>query len=137
MASTALAQVPAAETRRTEHAGEQDAGGVAGDTSAQRRHVAAGDVSGLVRQHADHLVRRVRLLQRAGVDEHVAAVEHEGIEGVGAHDPDRDALLAEPGDLEDRMGVVVEQLLDLGIADEALGAGRHGGAGQCRYASEK
>ena len=71
-----------------------------------------------VRDHADHLVGRLRLHQRAGVDEDVAPVEHEGVEGIVLHDADLDAPGAEPGRAEDRLRVVGEQVLDLGVADE-------------------
>ena len=47
---------------------------------AQARQVPAGDVAGLVREHADHLVRRVRLHQRAGIDEDAPAVGDERVE---------------------------------------------------------
>ena len=36
---------------------------------AQPRQVSAGDVTGFVREHADDLVRNLRVNQRAGVDE--------------------------------------------------------------------
>ena len=75
---------------------------VLGDARAQRGHVAAGDVAGLVRDDADHLVGRLRLHQRAGVHEHVAAVEHEGVEALVLHDAHLDAARAEAGSLEDR-----------------------------------
>ena len=51
-----------------------------GKLLAQARQMAAGEVAGLVRQHADDLVRRLGIEQRAGVDEDVAAVHHEGVE---------------------------------------------------------
>ena len=84
--------------------------------------MAAGDVARFVRDDADYLVRRIGLLQGAGVNEHVAAIEHKGVEGVALDDADGDAALAEPCCLEDRPRVIVEQLLDLGIADQALGS---------------
>ena len=63
---------------------------------AQPRQMAAGDVAGLVRQHADDLVRRLRVDQRAGIDEDAAAVSDEGIEGAVVDDDDLDVLLASP-----------------------------------------
>ena len=50
---------------------------------AQARQVTAGDVAGFVREHADHLVRRVRVHERAGVDEDAPAVGDEGVERRG------------------------------------------------------
>ena len=42
--------------------------------------MAADDVAGLVGKHADDLVRRRRLHQRAGIDEDVMRIHHEGVE---------------------------------------------------------
>ena len=72
----------------------------------------------LVRDHADHLIGCLRLHQRAGVDEDVAAIEHEGVEGVVLHDADLDAPRAEASRMEDGPRVVVEQVLNLGVADQ-------------------
>ena len=49
---------------------------------ARARQVAAGDVAGLVRQHADHFVRRVGRHDQAGVDEDVLAAGDEGVHRV-------------------------------------------------------
>ena len=40
----------------------------------------AGDVAGLVREHADDLVWRVRFVERADVDEDAPPIGHERIE---------------------------------------------------------
>ena len=61
---------------------QQALGLVARDALAQLRQMSAGDVAGLVGDDADHLVGRVGLLQRAGMNEDVAAVEHEGVEAL-------------------------------------------------------
>ncbi len=45
------------------------------------RQVAAGDVPGFMRHHANDLVRRFRLLDRARMHEHVLAAGHEGVDG--------------------------------------------------------
>ncbi len=50
--------------------------------------MAAGQVAGLVREHADDLVRRLGVEQRAGIDEDVAAVHDEGVEGAVVEDDD-------------------------------------------------
>ena len=73
----------------------------------------AGDVAGLVRQHADDLVRRLRFDQRAGIDENALGVHHEGVEAAVVDDHDPDVLLGEAGGAQDRLGVFAQKLLDL------------------------
>ena len=68
-----------------------------GELLAQLRQMAAGDMAGLVREHADDLVRRLGIDQRAGIDEDVAAVDDEGVEGAVVDDDDVDVLLGEAG----------------------------------------
>ena len=80
--------------------------------------MAAGDVAGLVGEHADHLVRRIRLHDRAGIDEDAPAVGDEGVEGAAVDDHDLDVLLRQPGRLQERLGVFAQQLLDLGVAHD-------------------
>ena len=43
--------------------------------------MSAGDMAGLVREHADDLVRRLRFHQRADIDEDAPRVGDEGVEG--------------------------------------------------------
>ena len=92
----------------------------------------AGDVAGLVGEHADHLIRRIRLHDRAGIDEDAPAVGDEGVEGAAVDDHDLDVLLRQPGRLQDRLGVFAQQLLDLGVPHDrgppprALGLRRRG-----------
>ena len=113
------------------------------EISAQRRRVRAGDVAGLMRDDADDLVRRVRLHQRFGVHEDVAAVHHERIERVALDDAHVDVLRFQAGGPEDRPRIVLQQFLDLGVADQAdrLGAGRqhrgygNGGGAKHRHGS--
>ena len=85
---------------------------------AQPRQMAAGDMAGFVREHADDLVWRRRFHQRAGVDEDAPAVHHERVERAVVDDDDANVLLREPGGLQDRLGVVAQQLLDLGVANQ-------------------
>ena len=92
---------------------------VAGDALAQLGQMSAGDVAGLVRDDADHLIGRVGLLQGAGVDEDVAAVEHEGVVAVVPDDAHGHASTAEACGAEDGTRVVLQQVLDLGVADVA------------------
>jgi len=80
--------------------------------------MAAGDVSALMRNDADDFVRRFSLQQRACVYENVSAVDHESVEGVVADDANRDAAAAESCRGENRLRVVLQQCLDLGIANE-------------------
>ena len=69
-------------------------------------------------KHADDLVRRLGIEQRAGVDEDVAAVHHEGVEAAVVDDDDLDVVLGEAGDAQDRPRIVAQQVLDLGVADD-------------------
>ena len=61
-------------------------------------------------------------IQRAGIDEDAPAVHHEGVEDAVVDEHDLHVLLREPGDAQDRRGVVAQQLLDLGVADERQAA---------------
>ena len=86
----------------------------------------AGEVAGLVREHADDLVRRLRLQDRAGIDEDAAAVSDEGVEADIVDDHHLDVLLLEACGAQDRAGVVAQQLLGLGVTDQRDAALRHG-----------
>ena len=89
-----------------------------GKLLAQPRQMAAGDMAGFVRQHADDLVRHRRFHQRAGVHEDAPAVHDERVERAVVDDDDANVLLREAGGFQDRLGVVAQQLLDLGVANE-------------------
>ena len=80
--------------------------------------MSAGEVAGFVRDDADHLVRRLGVDQRAGVHDHAAAARHEGVELPVLHNDDLGVARADAGGAEDRRGIVAQQLLDLGIADD-------------------
>ena len=127
-----------------EQHGEDRDGLRVGKLGPEFAEMAAGDVAGLVRQHADELVWRRRFQQGAGIDEDAVPVHHEGVERAIIDDDDADILLGEPGHAQDRLRVVAQQLLDLRIADDREsatrlrrngrgharqrdGAGRHGG----------
>jgi len=97
---------------------QQALGGVASDAASQLRHVSAHDVAGLVGDDTDDLVGRLGLGQSAGVDEDIAAVDHEGIEAFVPDDAHRNVLGGEPGGLEDRDGVVLEEVLNLAVANQ-------------------
>src|ERR687896_565200 len=80
--------------------------------------MAARDMTRLMRNHTDYLIRRVCLHQSARMNKHVAPVEHEGIEYVAANDADGDTAFSEARSLEDWPGIVVEQVFDLVVANE-------------------
>ncbi len=61
---------------------------------------------------------RLRLHQRAGVDEDALAVRDEGVERAVVDDDHLDVLLRQPGGLQQRLGIFAQQLLDLGVANE-------------------
>ena len=102
-----------AEDRREDHLGLRPR-----ELLAQLGQMAAGDMPGLMREHADDLVRRLRFHQRAGIDEDAAAVDDEGVEGRLVDDDDLHVLLGETGGAQQRRGVVAQQLLDLRVADD-------------------
>ena len=89
-----------------------------GELLAQPQQMAAGQMAGFVREHADDFVRRLGVEQRAGVDEDVAAVHDEGVEGAVVEHDHSDVLLGEAGRVQDRRRVIAQQLLDLGVADD-------------------
>ena len=78
----------------------------------------ADDVAGLVGDHSDDLVRRLGVHQRADVEEHATAIGHEGVEGAVPDENDLDRAPLDAGGREDRIGVVAQQILDLGVPDE-------------------
>ena len=82
------------------------------------RKMAAGDVARLMRQHADHLVRRLGLLQQPGMDEDALAFRHEGVDGRAVDQIHMDRAGGETRHPEDVAGVNPQQPLDFGVADE-------------------
>src|SRR5690606_4584546 len=58
--------------------------------------------------------------------------EHEGVEAVALHDAHLDASGAEASRFENRLRVVVEDVLDLGVANKRDTLRRSGGAAQKR-----
>ena len=104
----------------------------------QPRQVPAGDVTGFVREHADHLVWNLGVNQRSGVDEDSLGIDHKGVERAVVDDGDLNVLLREAGGAQDGLRVVAQQLFDLGVADhgksgrQALRARRCRRDGHCR-----
>ena len=80
--------------------------------------MAAGEMAGFVREHADDLVRRLRLHHRAVIHEDAAAVGDESVEGALVDDHHLDVLLLEAGGAQDRPRIVAQQLLGLGVAQD-------------------
>ena len=96
-----------------------DRGGLrVGEFLAHLGQMPADDVSGFVGKDADDLVGRLRFHQRAGIDEDVMRVHHEGVERSVVDDDNVDVLVAKPGDLENGLRVIAQQLLDLGVAND-------------------
>ena len=86
--------------------------------------MAAGDVPGLVRDHADQLVRRFRSQNQPGVHEDRLATGDEGVELIVLDQVDADIVRLEPGGAKDRGGHRADVVLDFGVADRAAGAKR-------------
>ena len=101
----------------------------------QPRQVSAGDVTGLVREHPDDLVGSIRVQQRAGIDEYAAPVRNESIERAVIDNDDLDILPSEPGDPQDRLGILFEQLLDFRVANDRRTLSRLGGQACARKRS--
>ena len=92
------------------------------------RKMAAGDVARLMRQHADHLVRRLGLLQQPVSTKMRSGLPHEGVDGSVVDQIDMDRAGGETRHPEDVAGVNPQQPLDFGVADEGrlvIGPHRH------------
>ena len=121
-----------------QHHQQQGLGLVACDSGSQRGHVPARDMPGLMRDHADDLIGRLGLQDRAGVHEHVEAVDHESVEALVPDDAHRD-VRAETCCLEDWPRIVLEQVLHLGVADQgnALRGGGCSGGARCEGVGDR
>jgi hypothetical protein len=86
--------------------------------------MAAHNMPALMRDNADHLIGRLGGHQRAGMHEHVVTVDHEGVEAAVVDDVDLNALRAEPGSVEDGLGISADQRLCFGVANNAPGLRR-------------
>ena len=87
------------------------------DLRAESGKVPARDMPALMRDDADHLIGCLCRHQRAGMHEHVMAVDDERVEVLVVDDMDADSLRAEPGRLEDRLGVCPDQRLGFCVAN--------------------
>ena len=70
---------------------------------AHARQMAAGDVAGLVGEHADHFVGRLGLRQKPGMDEDALAAGDERVDARIVDQIDVHRAGIEPGRLEDRL----------------------------------
>ncbi len=102
----------------------------------QPRQMAAFDVAAFVRDHADQLIGRLCIHDRAGMHEHVVAVDDEGVEGAVVDDVDIDVLRAEPGGFKDRLRIGPQQRFRLSVADQPGGVRRGGRHQRQREASD-
>ncbi len=105
-----------------EQHGDDHLGLGVGELLAQFCEVAAGKMAGFMGEHADDLVRRFRLHDRAVIDEDAPAVGHEGVEGAFVDDHHLDVLFFQPGGAQDRARIVAQQLLGLGVAQDRRAA---------------
>jgi len=80
--------------------------------------MSAGQMSCFVREHADDLIGRIGFAQCAVVDENSAAIGNECVEGRVVDDDDLNVLFFESGRAQDRAGVVAQQLLCFGVAQQ-------------------
>ena len=92
---TADAARPADHRADAEQHSDHRRGLEIGKFVAHLAQMTADDMAGLVRQHADDLVRPFRLHQRAGIDKNALGVDHEGVEGAVVDDDDPDIVLAQ------------------------------------------
>ena len=81
--------------------------------------MAARDVTGFVRDHADQLVGRFRQEDRARVDEHISAIDDEGVKARIVDQMHLDVIARHARRAENRHRVVGDQRFGLGIADQA------------------
>ena len=99
------------------HADDRFDGGVA-QRLLDARQMPAGDMAGLMGDHADELVRALGADQEPGIDEHVHAAGDEGVDIVDAQQIDMHGIDIEAGRGEDRIGELADRGLDLRIADD-------------------
>ena len=116
----AVASATGADGERagTENRGDDHLGLGRRELLAQLGEVAAGEMAGLVGEHADQLVRIFRLHDRAVIDEDAAAVRDERVEGCVVDDDHLDVLLLKASGTQDRPRIFTEQHLGLGVAQD-------------------
>jgi hypothetical protein len=92
--------------RGAEQHPDQGGGLDIGQFLPQLGQVAAGDMAGLVRHHADDLIRGRGVGKRTGIDEDASAVDDECVERPVVDQHDLDIGLAQSGGAEDRRSIV-------------------------------
>ncbi|MNV19189.1 hypothetical protein D3C71_1100430 [compost metagenome] len=95
----------------------------AGVLGAVAQGVAVLDVAGLVGDHAQKLVGGLGLQDQAGVQAHDAPARGEGVQVIVVDQQDFDFGRVQSHGVEHRLGPFVDDALDLGVADQALGRG--------------
>ena len=139
---------PGGDGARAQHRADHGDDLRIGQRLAQPHQVVAGDVAGLVCQHADHLSGRFRIGDHADIDEDAPRVGDEGVEVVSVDQHDVDLLAGDAGRVEDRPGIVAHQGFRFRIAhqrDAALrlrgrahgGERQHAGHGQRRARAQQ
>ncbi len=84
---------------------------------AAAREMSARDMACFVGEHADDLVRCLRIRQRAEIDEDAPAVGHESVELLVVDNDDFDLLVLQARRLQDRTGIFAQELLGFRVAD--------------------
>jgi hypothetical protein len=89
------------------------------DLLPEPRDMAACDVAGFMRDHADQLVGRLRQEDRARVDEHIPAIDNEGVKARIVDQMHLDVIARHARRAKNRHRVVGDQSFGLGVADQA------------------
>ena len=79
--------------------------------------MAAGDVTGLMRNHTDDLAGIFRFHKQACIDEKSLPAGDKGVQGRVIDDVNLDIAGFETGGFEDRLGVHANGIFDLRVAD--------------------
>ena len=116
---------PRREGQGTERHGHQH-GLHGGSLGPVTQGVAVLDVARLVRNHAEQFIGRTGSEDQAGVDAHDPAAGREGVQVIIVDKQDLDLGGFQSHGGEYRGGPFVNDALDLGIPDRALGRGRRG-----------
>ena len=83
--------------------------------------MAACDVAGLMRHHADKHAGPVGLEDEAGMNEHVGAARDIGVNRRVFHDKDVNSIGIQACRIENRVAVGAQRVFDLRVADESHG----------------
>uniref|UniRef100_A0A0N4ZJ07 Transcriptional regulator n=1 Tax=Parastrongyloides trichosuri TaxID=131310 RepID=A0A0N4ZJ07_PARTI len=97
-----------------------------GVLGAVAQGVAVLDVPGLVGDHAQKLVGVLGPQNQAGVQPHDSPARGEGVQVVVVDQQDLDLVRVQAHGVEHGLGPLMDDALDLGVPDQALGLGRGG-----------